>query len=341
MSLLKNCTISKKAIYKIPKYLKEKKCTKATLFTDPNIYQKYGSELEETIKKQDIIIDKIIVPYKNFNLDSTLISKDTKILLALGGGRVIDYTKTAAAKSKTPWISIPTSLSHDGIISNRASLEEKRKRTSKKATPPEHTYIDLEIIMSAPRELTISGIGDVIAKHSSLYDWELAIKRGLEKKDKKAKRLIKKSIKKLDKIDKKLAEAKSFKSLAQSLVYSGMAMNHFKNSRPASGSEHTIAHAMSQLGINMKHGKAVALATLFTTALQAEAEGQEQEKSVKEKMEKMGLPTTLKKAGVSEESFIKAVLIAPNLRQRHTILNETELDEGKIRKMLKKTGMVQ
>ena len=40
-----------------------------------------------------------------------------KVLIAVGGGTVMDIVKVASVNSNIPWISLPTSASHDGFSS--------------------------------------------------------------------------------------------------------------------------------------------------------------------------------------------------------------------------------
>src|SRR3990172_490862 len=51
-------------------------------------------------------------------------SHPLRLPVAIGGGRIIDITKSAAYSAGVPWIAVATSLSHDGICSPVAVLDD-------------------------------------------------------------------------------------------------------------------------------------------------------------------------------------------------------------------------
>src|SRR4051794_38633611 len=55
------------------------------------------------------------------DLAGRVIAEDVTLLVAVGGGRVIDTVKLAAGRTGTEFISVPTAISHDGISSPVAS----------------------------------------------------------------------------------------------------------------------------------------------------------------------------------------------------------------------------
>ena len=55
-------------------------------------------------------------------LAAQTIRSDATLLIGVGGGRVIDTVKLAAARTGTDFVSVPTAISHDGISSPVASL---------------------------------------------------------------------------------------------------------------------------------------------------------------------------------------------------------------------------
>jgi len=109
--------------------------------------------------------------------------------------------------------------------------------------------------------------------------------------------------------------------LAEGLVLSGISMAIAGSSRPASGSEHNISHSLDRvLGQDKKlHGLQVGLATLLTLTLQG---NNEQVGVLRSLYEKVGFPVTLDEIGIGCHEFEKALKIAPELRDRYTILNE-------------------
>lgn len=61
-------------------------------------------------------------------------------------GSIIDVTKLASFKMGIPFISFPTTASHDGIASANASIKGLNVKTSIKAKPPIAVIADIDVI---------------------------------------------------------------------------------------------------------------------------------------------------------------------------------------------------
>ena len=92
--------------------------------------------------------------------------------------------------------------------------------------------------------MILAGVGDILGKYTSLCDWQLGrIINGeyyCEAIVGFVRGLIKKCIKSTAGI--KNREDEAIQNIIEGLVLSGIAMGYAGNSRPASGSEHHIAH---------------------------------------------------------------------------------------------------
>src|SRR5688572_18801567 len=91
-----------------------------------------------------------------------------------GGGSVIDVAKLAAFEHGPAFVSVPTSASHDGICSGRASIKETRGSVSMEAKPPAAIVADTAIISKAPYRMLAAGCADVISNLTACLDWKLA-----------------------------------------------------------------------------------------------------------------------------------------------------------------------
>src|SRR5581483_9745218 len=96
------------------------------------------------------------------------------VVLGVGGGSVIDVAKLAAFRLGVPYVSVPTSASHDGITSPRASIKEERGNASKQASTPMAIVADTEIIARAPYRMLTAGCADAISNSTAVLDWKLA-----------------------------------------------------------------------------------------------------------------------------------------------------------------------
>lgn len=97
-----------------------------------------------------------------------------QVVFGVGGGTKIDVAKLSSARQEIPFISVPTTASHDGIASPLSSVKGFEKPYSIMAQAPIAIIADTNIIMQAPWRFTVSGCGDVIAKFTAVRDWKLA-----------------------------------------------------------------------------------------------------------------------------------------------------------------------
>lgn len=163
-----------------------------------------------------------------------------EVALAVGGGRVIDITKLASFNENIPFISIPTTASHDGIASPWASIKGLEKPFSIRAQAPLAIIADIAKINEAPYRFTESGCGDIISKYTAVRDWRLVHKLRDEYYGDYAANLALMSakliMKNTDIIRRNNEEGVQI--VLEALISCGVAMSIAGSSRPCSGSEH-------------------------------------------------------------------------------------------------------
>ena len=192
--------------------------------------------------------------------------EDVKVIIGIGGGRVLDTAKYAAHISKAIYICMPTSLSNDSLASPFAVLETYGKaRKTIECNIPTAIIVDTNMIINAPEGQTLSGIGDTIAKHTALYDWKLSARKTNTRVNDFAYALSRMSYDSVYHCDEKNMKSRVFiRILSRALVMGGLAMEIAGSSRPCSGSEHLFAHAIEEFytDIKISHGIAVALGSI-------------------------------------------------------------------------------
>ena len=275
-------------------------------------------------------IIKDITPELLTTLRSKLITQKFDLIIASGGGRIIDLGKYLSNETMIPVISVPTLISSDAIASPISIIRLDNKYKKFGSSMPIGVIIDLNIIKNSPSIYILSGLGDLISNISASYDWILSNKRKKERIDHFSRALAYlPAINILNSFEtySSIKDLKFLEDLAYGLVFSGISMNIAKSSRPASGSEHNISHALDiVLGETRKlHGLQVGFATLLTVYLQNQIE-------VYNKIEQLytyfRFPKSFKEIGIEPENFKKALFLAPSLRDRYTILNEINLDDA-------------
>ncbi len=107
--------------------------------------------------------------------------------------------------------------------------------------------------------------------------------------------------------------------MVNSLVLSGIAMEIAGSSRPASGSEHLISHALDVVLTNHKmHGLQVGIATYLCSLLQ-----DNRQKHVKDFLLKTGFFNFVAQDPINKQEFIQALKLAPTIKQNYyTVLSE-------------------
>ncbi len=191
----------------------------------------------------------------------------TDAVIGLGGGKALDVAKYVSFLARIPYIAAPTSLSNDGFCSPQSSLEVYGKRRSLPSAMPYGVVVDTEVCLSAPHVLWCAGIGDSVAKITAVYDWKLAFRaRGTPVNDFAA-LLSDATVFKL--IASPQKDLDGIRLLATTLMLNGVAMEISGSSRPASGSEHLISHALDLINSKPRlHGLQVGVATYLVSRLQ-------------------------------------------------------------------------
>jgi glycerol-1-phosphate dehydrogenase [NAD(P)+] len=247
----------------------------------------------------------------------------------IGGGRTIDVTKFGAHMAGIPMVAVATNLAHDGIASPTSSLEHESGKGSYGVPLPVAVVVDLDRVRSAPGRLAIAGIGDVVSNLSAVADWELSAADTGEPVDGLAVAMARTAA---QAVLHQPGEARSdefLTVLAESLILSGLAMTVAGSSRPASGGDHEIMHAIDKLYPGTaSHGELAGVGALFCAYLREDAE---QARLVSACLSRHGLPRTPGDLGMSCADFTKAVGYAPSTRPgRYTILERLGLPEDEI-----------
>lgn len=249
------------------------------------------------------------------------------LLIAFGGGKVIDVTKYISLVTGTNYICVPTALSHDGICSPVAVLSSGNSKERLRTPMPTGVIIDLDIVKQAPSEHIAAGVGDSLSNLSALKDWDIANASVGEPINGLSYGLSYLAVNALLGCDFADINAHSFlKCLAYSLVVSGIAMMLAGNSRPSSGAEHMFSHYLDGFSPERSrlHGVQVGFGTLITELLR----GNDISPLIAI-FRKVGLPVNFEEFGFDMQEVILAIQEAPKQRpERFTILNIIPLSQA-------------
>ncbi len=245
----------------------------------------------------------------------------------IGGGRIIDVTKFAAHMAGIPMVAVATNLSHDGIASPVSSLEHESGKGSYGVVMPVAVVVDLDRVRRAPDPLASAGVGDVVSNLSAVADWELAAADTGEPVDGLAVAMARSAAHAVLHQPGDTRSDGFLTVLAEALVLSGLAMAVAGSSRPCSGGDHEIMHAIDQLYPGTaSHGELAGVGALFCARLRADPA---QAEVISACLARHGLPRTPADLGLSEADFVKAVACAPATRPgRYTILERLDMTEA-------------
>lgn len=252
-------------------------------------------------------------------------------VVGLGGGKIIDVAKYAAARVGLPMVSVATNLSHDGLCSPVATLDNDNGRGSYGVPGPIAIVIDLDVIRDAPVRFVRSGIGEAISNLSSIADWELSHQVNQEPVDGLAAAMARTAGEAVLRHPGGVGDDDFLTVLAESLVLTGIAISISGDTRPASGACHEISHAFDLLYPKRaaSHGEQVGIGAAFAMHLRG---AHEQSGLFAEVLRRHGLPVLPEEIGFSTDEFVKAVEYAPQTRPgRFTILEHLDLTTDQIR----------
>ncbi len=317
--------------------------SKVAIITGEVVKARAGGECIASLDKAGLKGSWYVVSNASMDTVTSLqdkISDSPDVVVGFGGGRSVDVAKMTAFKIGRPFLSVPTSASHDGISSPFVSIRGTDKPHSVKANTPIGVVADTHLMSQAPPRLLAGGCGDLVAKITAVKDWELARDEKGEYFGSYAANLAYMSAKIILDESEKLKRKNQFsiRTIVEALISAGVAACIAGSSRPCSGAEHLFSHAIEYVaGSNYGlHGERVGIGTI----MMAKLHGLDWEK-IAETLENVGAPTTAKQIGLGEEHVVKALVAAQSLRpDRYTILSKIKLDTKSARRLARSVKVI-
>jgi glycerol-1-phosphate dehydrogenase [NAD(P)+] len=251
-------------------------------------------------------------------------------VVGIGGGRVIDVAKYAATMVGLPMVAVATNLAHDGLCSPVASLVSGGRKGSYGVAMPLAVVVDLDYVRRSPLEMRRAGVGDVLSNLAAIADWELAARERGEAIDGLAVTFARTAAESVIARNDGVDDDRFLTALAEALVLSGLAMSVAGSSRPCSGGDHEVLHAVDHLFPGTSnHGELAGVGALLTTFLRGDTA---QLDRLSDCLAQHGLARTPADLGLTEEQLVEAVQHAPLTRpDRYTILEHLDLTADQTR----------
>ena len=351
---LEGYEISSGAIEKIPTILKDYR--RIYVVADRNTYRVAGARVESILKEHGMhhatrIIDRdIVLPNAESLGEIVLHANDhaatsnifaysplPDLILAVGSGTINDSCRLASYRLNLPFAVVGTAPSMDGYASAGSPFLHDGTKTTVQATTPKYIIGDLDVLKDAPWDMMLAGIGDMFGKYTGLIDWELAHHyNGDYFCDKIAADVLEATNKCLKNgYALEHRDPECVKSIMEGFLVTGLGMAYTGNSRPASGSEHIVAHAWELADLKAGrsphlHGLEVCEATrliaiLYKLLLEETDDAYLKElitrylpyfDAIEEFCIKMKVPPTV----TDREEILEGIRHALGMRDRYTIL---------------------
>ena len=314
---------------------------KILIVTGSHTFDVGAKPVMESLEKSDIECDVIKVnnaSYESIAEVEEMITPDTTVI-GVGGGKVIDVAKLSSFNQGVYFVSMPTTASHDGIVSPMASIKNPNTSISVAAHSPIAVIADSEVIAQSPFRLLAAGCADLIANFTAIKDWELAHRLKNAPFSESAAAL---SIMSAHLITDNVANIKpgleaSARIVMKSLFSGGMAISIAGSSRPASGSEHLFSHALDKiLDRPALHGEQCGIGTILMMYLHGG-----NWKAIRDSLKAVQAPTTAAEIGISDDDVIEALLMAHEIRpERYTILGDNGISREAAYELAYKTEVI-
>ena len=227
------------------------------LIADENTWPVCGQNVYARIsaKAQALVLNgqgQVIVPNeeKISEIEKQL-APDTDLIIGVGSGVINDLCKHVSFTHDLPYFIVATAPSMDGYASVGAALILGGMKITLNARPPKAILADTKVLRDAPFDMIQSGWGDIIGKYSCLNDWRLSALIHGEYFCQQVYDLVMDCARQVDALAAQVVarDEEAIRALMEALVAVGIAMSYVGNSRPASGSEHHLAHYYEITGI--------------------------------------------------------------------------------------------
>ncbi len=220
---------------------------KRCVIYDENTYRAVPQALHPAADQE------IIIPGSGIHADEhatadvlARMDEDVEVMVAVGTGILNDVVRYCARERHIPFAAVPTAATCDAFASSVAAMTLGGLKVSITCQSPVLVVADVDIVRDAPADLILSGIGDMLGKFVALAEWRMA---HLLTGEALCERIYDMMFTSVSTIWDKCLEARqgddaAIAAVMEGLIMSGIAMQLFGNSRPASGAEHHFSHLL-------------------------------------------------------------------------------------------------
>lgn len=240
--------------------------SRAIIVADKTTYGVAGAKVEEILKNAGIDMDapyifdepEMHAEWKYIERLDAVLEKTDAVAVAVGSGTINDTTKLCSHHQGRPYMIVGTAASMDGYVAFGSSITKDGAKQTFGCAAPRAVVADVDVVATAPTDMTASGYGDLYAKVACGADWIIADMIGNEPIDPLSWGIVQGGLRDAlaDPAGAKAGDPEALKRLIEGLFLGGFALQAYpKTSRPASGAEHQISHMLNMDHFVMKNGQ--------------------------------------------------------------------------------------
>ncbi len=236
---------------------------RALVVADANTWRIAGEQTVAALKAAGYEADTFAFKEEQIHTDEYAVGSiamalkdDMGFLVAVGSGTVNDSCRFVAKRCNLPYLVVGTAPSMDGYASATSPILRGGFKSTWHGVAPSAIIGDADILKDAPSVMMAAGLGDVFGKFTALLDWQMAASATGEYHCEAVAGLMRRAVDACMAAAPGLAQrqAAAAEGLMKGLVLAGVAMQMVNDSRPASGSEHHVAHFLEMLDLHRGRG---------------------------------------------------------------------------------------
>jgi glycerol-1-phosphate dehydrogenase [NAD(P)+] len=252
---------------------------KLVLVADNITYEVAGRKVEEILREDGFQVTLCLLEREEeLKPDETALGEvllamdpDTDFLVGVGSGSVTDITRYVAFNTGRPFVIAGTAASMDGYTSVVAPLLFNGQKVNKPSSCPVIIICDIDVMMTAPKPMFVSGVGDVLGKYIAKADWLLGRIINDEIYCPVCADIITQAVdncmNNIDIIKNRTPEGTRI--LIEALILAGITILIVGNTRPVASIEHNMGHYWEMKKLERKeetpsHGIAVGVGTVYS-----------------------------------------------------------------------------
>lgn len=236
----------------------------AIIVADENTFAVAGEEVRRRLEEAGVeLADPYIFPgkptlyaeYANVEKLVGSLQSHAAIPVAIGSGTLNDIVKRASYECDRHYLCVGTAASMDGYTAFGASIEKDDKKQTLTCPAPKAVLGEVDVLVNAPARMTASGYADLLGKVTAGADWIISEALGVEEIPPDVWSLVQDPLREWTASPAELADGDTgaMDRLTEGLIMSGLAIQSYQSSRPASGSEHQFSHLWEGEGLGRDH----------------------------------------------------------------------------------------